>query len=299
LHRRNKIRFAKIHSMTTSTQTPTIADLLAAARRRLVANSENPAADARVLLSHISGQDAAALAAHPERTLSAAELEYWDAALSRLEDGEALPYVLGQWEFFGLAFTLTPAVLIPRPETELLVQVALDWLRAHPGPRRAADVGAGSGAIAVALAVNVNDLQVTATEISPEAIEVATSNVRRHNVQSQIELIEADLLDGLDDPFDLICANLPYIPTGCLAELDVAKREPVLALDGGPDGLAHIRRLLTQAPKRLAPGGLLLAEVDDTHAHSAPELAASHFPAADIELRPDLACKPRLLVVQT
>jgi release factor glutamine methyltransferase len=97
----------------------------------------------------------------------------------------------------------------------------------------------------------------------------------------------------------LICANLPYIPSGRLADLDVAKREPVLALDGGPDGLALIRRLLAQAPARLAPGGLLLAEVDDTHAHSAPQLAASHFPAAVIELRRDLAGKPRLLVLQT
>jgi len=285
--------------MTTSTQTSTISDLLATARRRLAAHSENPAADARVLLSHVSGLDAAALAAHPERTLGASELERWNAALGRLEAGKALPYVLGEWDFFGLAFNLTPAVLIPRPETELLVEAALDWLRGKPGMRQIADVGAGSGAIAVAMAVNVNDLQVTATEISRDAIEVATSNVQRHNVQSQIELIEADLLDSLDGPFDLICANLPYIPSGRLADLDVAKREPVLALDGGPDGLALIRRLLAQAPDVLAPGGLLLAEVDDTHAHSAPELAASHFPTADIELRPDLADKPRLLVVQT
>ena len=285
--------------MTTSTQTSTISDLLATARRRLAAHSENPAADARGLLSHVSGLDAAALAAHPERTLGASELERWNAALGRLEAGKALPYVLGEWDFFGLAFNLTPAVLIPRPETELLVEAALDWLRGKPGMRQIADVGAGSGAIAVAMAVNVNDLQVTATEISRDAIEVATSNVQRHNVQSQIELIEADLLDSLDGPFDLICANLPYIPSGRLADLDVAKREPVLALDGGPDGLALIRRLLAQAPDVLAPGGLLLAEVDDTHAHSAPELAASHFPTADIELRPDLADKPRLLVVQT
>jgi release factor glutamine methyltransferase len=285
--------------MTTSTQTPTIADLLTAARRRLAAHSENPAADARVLLSHISGLDAAILAAHPERTLSAAALDAWDAALGRLEAGEALPYVLREWEFFGLTFNLTPAVLIPRPETELLVEAALDWLRANPGMRRAADVGAGSGAIAVALAVNVNDLQVTATEISRHAREVAASNVQRHNVQNQVELIQTDLLDGLDGPFDLICANLPYIPSASLADLDVAIREPVLALDGGPDGLAQIRRLLAPAPARLAPGGLLLAEVDDTHEHSAAELAASHFPAADIELRPDLAGKPRLLVVQT
>jgi release factor glutamine methyltransferase len=284
---------------TNKLEACTVADLLAEGRRRLAAQRASPAADARLLLSHISGLDAAALAAHPERTLSAAALAAWEAALMRLEAGEALPYVLGQWEFFGLTFSLTPAVLIPRPETELLVEVALDWLRAHLARRRAADVGTGSGAIAVALVCAIEDLQVTATDSSQAALAVAASNVRRHNVQSQTELIEADLLDGVDGPFDLVCANLPYIPSGRLADLDVAKREPLLALDGGTDGLALIRRLLAQAPERLAPGGLLLAEVDDTHARSAPQLAASHFPVADIQLRRDLAGKPRLLVVQT
>ncbi len=277
----------------------TVGELLDEGRRRLAAYSENPAADARVLLSHISGLDAAALAARPERELEAALLQAWEDGLFMLEAGSPLPYVLGEWEFFGLPFGVAPAALIPRPETELLVETAIRWLRAHPGRRRLADVGVGSGAIAVALAVSIEDVQVTATDISADALAVAESNARRHAVGGRVDLVKADLLAGVDGPFDLICANLPYVPSGRLPQLDVAKREPVLALDGGGDGLDLVRRLLAQAPERLAPGGLLLAEVDDSHETSAVALAAEYFPEAAIELRRDLADKPRLLVVHT
>lgn len=285
--------------MSTTQKTATVGATLADARQRLAAHSESPALDAQLLLSHVSGLDRVQLLAHPERILGAKELEAWQRALARLEDGLALPYLLGEWEFCALPLRVTPAVLIPRPETEMLVEAALDWLRAHPDRRRVVDVGTGSAAIAVVLATGVPDVRVTAVDISEEALTVAASNAQRNGVQERIELVHGDLLADLSGPFDVICANLPYIPTRRLAELDVARREPLLALDGGPDGLDLIRRLLEQAPRRLAPGGLLLAEVDDSHEEQAAALARSHFPLADTEVRPDLAGKVRLLTVRT
>jgi release factor glutamine methyltransferase len=270
---------------------------IADAKARLSAVSDSASLDAQVLLAHVLGKERGWLLAHPEAELSAGEESAWQAALARLEAGEPLPYVLGEWEFFGLTLKVTPDVLIPRPETELLVETALEWLAKNPG-RRAADVGTGSGEIAVALAANVADLQIWAGDLSPAALAVARANVEQHGLQERVRLVESDLLTEMAGPFDLICANLPYIPSERLGTLRVARSEPVLALDGGTDGLALIAKLLEQAASKLAPGGLLLAEVDDSHGESAPSMAREFFGEAQIELLADLAGKPRLLKVQ-
>jgi len=267
-------------------------------RKRLMGLSENPSLDAQVVLAHILGRDRAWALAHPEANLSAAQMQQWEQALARLESEEALPYVLGEWEFYGLKIALTPSVLIPRPETELLVETALIWLAANPKRRRAADVGTGSGCIAVALGVHLPDLELTASDTSSRALEVARSNFARYDLLDRVQLVLADLMEGLPGPFDLICANLPYIPSSRLDELTVARREPRLALDGRADGLTLIRGLLRQAKDALSPGGLLLAEVDDSHEESAPALARTQIPGATIDLLHDLAGKPRLLRVQ-
>ena len=267
-------------------------------RTRLMGLSENPILDAQVLLAHMLGQDRAWVLAHLEADLSVAQAQRWEQALARLESGEALRYVLGEWEFYGLKIALTPDVLIPRPETELLVETALSWLAANPKRRRAADIGTGSGCIAIALGVHVPDLELTASDISSRALEVARSNFARNDLLDRVQLVQADLMEDLPGPFDLICANLPYIPSSRLDELIVARREPRLALDGGPDGLTLIRRLLRQAKDELLPGGLLLAEVDDSQETSAAALARGQFPDATIDLLHDLAGKPRLLRVQ-
>ena len=268
------------------------------ARTRLIGLSENPSLDAQILLAHMLGQDRSWVLAHPEANLSAAQVQQREQALARLESGEALPYVLGEWEFYGLKITLTPDVLIPRPETELLVETALSWLAANPKRRRAADIGTGSGCIAIALGVHVPDLELTASDISSRALEVARSNFARNDLLDRVQLVQADLMEDLPGPFDLICANLPYIPSSRLDELSVARREPRLALDGGPDGLTLIRGLLRQAKDELLLGGLLLAEVDDSQETSAAALARGQFPDATIDLLHDLAGKPRLLRVQ-
>lgn len=267
-------------------------------RRRLAALSETPYLDAQVLLSHILGQRRSWILAHPDPALTAQQRQDIDRALDRLENGVPLPYVLGRWEFYKLDFTLTPDVLIPRPETEFLVEKALAWLRQHPTRRRCADIGTGAGCIAVTLAAHVPDAHVTATDISPEALDVAEKNAHKHGVESRISFVGGNLMNGLEGDFDLICANLPYIPTPTLRTLDVYGREPTLALDGGPEGLRLIQTLLKQSPRHLTPGGILLLEIDSSHRREAKRLAQTAFPAADVHIHPDLAGYDRLLSIQ-
>ncbi|MBU0510801.1 MAG: peptide chain release factor N(5)-glutamine methyltransferase [Chloroflexi bacterium] len=270
--------------------------------KSLISNlSATPSLDAQVLLAHITGKPRAWVLAHPEAALDAGQRQALAAALTRLESGEPLPYVLGHWEFYGLDFSIDPAVLIPRPETEVLVETALEWLKAHPRNRHIADVGTGSGCIAVTLAVHVPNLHVTATDISPAALQIARANAHKHHVAERIEFIHADLLDLRLPPsaFSLIAANLPYIPTETLHDLEIFGREPTLALDGGPDGLNLISRLMHSGPRYLDPGGLLLVEIEASQGSAALTLARKAFLAAKISLHPDLAGLDRLIRVET
>ncbi len=281
----------------------TIAQWLAELRGRLENTSDTPSLDAQVLLAHVLGKNRSWVMAHPEVTLNHAQDEALREALWRLEQGQPLPYILGHWEFYGLDFNLTPAVLIPRPETELLVEQALAWLRAHPHHRRLADVGTGCGCIAIALAVHIPDLQVLASDISTSALQVAEVNARKHGVAERVHLIQSDLLpppqsSPLPYPVDLILANLPYIPTPRLPSLKVSRWEPLIALDGGPDGAEKIRRLLQMLPGKLAPDGLLLMEIDSTQGEMMSHLAQATFPQARVQVLPDLAGQKRCLRVE-
>jgi release factor glutamine methyltransferase len=285
--------------MTATANTFTYREAIAHARTRLATLTDTPALDASVLLADITGKSKAHLLAYPEEALDEAQTGVLYAALSELENGIPLPYVLGEWEFYGLSFKLTQNVLIPRPETELLVETALGWLKAHPEKRRIAEVGAGSGCISIALAVNCPEVEVTATEISPFALRVAEVNACLHEVDDRITFIENNLLAGLDTPFDLILANLPYIPTGTLKGLQVYTKEPAIALDGGPDGLDLIRGLLAQAPSLLEPGGLILLEIEAGQGEQGRVLAQAAFPQAGVAVRRDLGGHHRLLSIQT
>jgi release factor glutamine methyltransferase len=205
-----------------------------------------------------------------------------------------LPYLLGHWEFYGLDFMVSPSALIPRPETELLVEQALAWLRQRPQRRLVADVGTGCGCIAVTLATHLPGLRVIASDLSFAALKLARANSRKLVVEQRISFIQCDLLAPFNK-FDLIAANLPYIPSSELELLPVARREPRLALDGGPDGLETIRRLLQQALTRLAAGGLLLLEIEASQGSAALALAQAAFPYAQIQLLSDLAGQDRLI----
>ena len=268
-------------------------------KKSLESTSDTPGLDAQVLLAHILGVGRAWVIGHPEAELDDQQEQALEGALLRLAAGQPLPYVLGEWEFFGLSFVLTPQVLIPRPETELLVELALAWLDENPDRRRAVDVGTGSGCIAITLAVKVSDLQVAVVDCSAEALKVARRNAHRHNVQDQVQLIQTDLIDVLEGPFDLICANLPYIPKSTLKNLAVFRREPTLALDGGLRGLDLIERLLKQSPSRLARGGLLLLEIEASQGAEVHTLACEAFPGAEVQVLADLAGHDRVVRIKT
>ena len=273
--------------------------VLSQVRSRLEGRSETPGLDAQVLLAHLLGRPRSWVLAHPEAELTTEQAGDLESALARLEQGEPLPYIIGRWEFFGLDFWVTPATLIPRPETELLVERALDWLRLHPERRLTVDVGTGTGCIAIALAVHTPDLRLLACDLSLAALRVAQSNIQRHGVGERVQCVQADLLSGISRRVDLICANLPYIPTETLQNLPVRRWEPSLALNGGPDGLELIRRLLKTASDALAPGGLILLEIEETQGEAAMQLARSEFIHSGVELFHDLANRQRLIRIQT
>ncbi len=251
-----------------------------------------------VLLSHVLEQPQTWILSHPEVELSAMQQTELTALVARLKQGEPLPYLTGRQEFFGLSFEVSPAVLIPRPETELLVETALRWLRSHPTANSAIDVGTGSGCIAVSLAINAPTLQIVATDISAEALAIAQRNVQFHHVEDRITFQEADLISAELGHFDLICANLPYVPTSKLGEVNSLPYEPALALDGGQDGLTLIKRCLDLAPAHIHTPGLLLFEIEASTGITALTLARKAFPQAKVTLLPDLAGKERLLTIE-
>ncbi len=198
-----------------------------------------------------------------DRTLSENELAPLREKVRRRAQGEPLQYLLGSWDFFGRAFRTDPRALIPRPETEILVEIVLKVIRAELSSRtRLLDVGTGSGVLAITFALECPNLQIVGSDVSPLALNLARENAERQGLNRRIEWVESDLLSSVSGPFDFLVANLPYVPTAELLKLaPEVKRDPPLALDGGPDGLVVIRRLLQEAPKVLRDGAFVILEV--------------------------------------
>ncbi len=223
--------------------------------------------DAETLLLHVASLSRAELLAYPDRELSPYQVEAYEAAIARRLRHEPIQYITGNQEFYGLAFAVTPAVLIPRPETEHLVESVLERLH-HDRSLAIADIGTGSGAIAVALATQLPQAKVTATDISPSALAVAQANAHSHRLDSRINFFLCDLLEALPADqqtgyFDAIVSNPPYIPTTDSPQLhpQVREHEPASALFAGIDGLEIYRRLIPVAGQALKPGGLLALEI--------------------------------------
>jgi release factor glutamine methyltransferase len=234
---------------------------LEAARARLAATSKNPRRDAALLLAHVLGCDQTALLTHPERLLSSAESDQFSGLIERRLAAEPLQYLTGEQEFFGLSFAVSPAVLIPRPETEHLVEAVLERF-GREEEVRIVDVGTGSGAIAISIAHAMPRSRVTAVDLLPAALDVARRNAERHGVNDRLILLPSDLLaevDGAD--FDAVVANPPYIATAEVLEPQVANYEPHSALYAGPTGLEVYERLIPQAARVLKPGGWLMLEI--------------------------------------
>ena len=234
---------------------------------------------------------------HPEIFLSPSNEKELYVLFYRLLAGEPLPYLIGKQEFFGIEFNVTPDVLIPRPETELLVEFALDWLKKKNSRTQIADVGIGSGCISVAIGKHLPYASIIGTDFSFKAFRVAKGNIKKNKLENQIDLVQTNLLAGLSARFDCICANLPYIPTRTLSSLPVRNYEPLSALDGGEDGLRFIEPLLYQSKKVIKPGGLILLEIESTSSQSVIDLASFVFREASIKIDNDLAGLPRLVQI--
>jgi release factor glutamine methyltransferase len=268
--------------------------------RRLLSGDE-AALEAELLLMHAVGLDRAHLYQRLTEPLSSEAIDAYRVVLERRVAREPLAYITGHREFFALDFETAPAALIPRPETEALVELAIAFAleRFADQPITIADVGTGSGVIAVALACELPLARIVATDVSTDAIALARRNAARHDVSGRIDFREGDLLLPLDEPVQMIAANLPYVSTAQWEDSppEMHDHEPRVALDGGSDGLEVVRRLLTQAPTRLAKVGGLFCEIGAWQGDDARELAREAFPRARVEVARDLAGRDRVLCV--
>ncbi len=262
---------------------------------------ESPGLDAEVILSNVLDISKAQLYARPDRRLYSMHQLVYRAWVKRRAEHEPVAYIVGYKEFYGIDFYVDRRVLIPRPETELLVEKAIELAHEIGGAPVLAEVGTGSGAVAVSLALHLPQATIYATDISQEALAVAALNCERHEVQERVRLLAGDLLAPLSEAVDLIVANLPYVRRTEFRGLarDIVDYEPRLALDGGPDGLEPIQRLLAQAGPYLRPQGAILLEIGSDQGAAVTAWAGRCFPGAILEISRDYAGLERMVVVRT
>lgn len=275
-----------------------VAEARAAAIRRLAGLSDSPSLDVDLLLAAALGTDRAGVISRSRDELPAEAGERFDRLLERRLAGEPVAYILGRKGFRDIELLIDERVLVPRPETELLVEIGLAALARMPGSRRVADVGTGSGAIALALAHELaqrgrGDVEIVASDISQEALDLAAVNRARLGLEGRVRLERRDLLSGASGPFDVVLANLPYLRDD--QRHPSTAREPELALYAGADGLDLYRSLLAQAGPLLAPGGIIACEIDPEQAEAMLALAAAHIPGEAVIVH-DLAGLARVLV---
>jgi release factor glutamine methyltransferase len=276
--------------------------LLYARKRIEAAGSDERELEAELLVMHALGIDRVHLYQRLAEALPEPEVDAIEAVIERRARHEPTAYITGHREFFGLDFEVTPAAIIPRAETEILVELTTSFAREKfAGRATIADVGTGSGAIAVALAVALPESRIIAIDESPVALTLAGRNAARHGVDGRIDFRHGDLLEPLTLPADIIAANLPYVTTSRWEAMppEIREHEPRSGLDGGADGLDVIRRLLATALAKLAANGALFCEIGDEQGRAARELATQPFTQARIVVEPDLAGRDRVLAVYT
>jgi len=263
----------------------TLKQALSRAREILIANNiEDVPLECELLLRQALKINRVQLYLELDSELSPKQEEtFWNLIKRRLAH-EPTAYIIGHREFYGLDFYVNPHVLIPRPESELLVEKALSLAKSH-NVSTVADIGTGCGAIAISLALNLPHTKIYATDTSAPALEVALINCQKHGVVNRIHLLQGDMLDPLPEPVDLVVANLPYVKE---SEIDAGGFEPTLALSGGADGLEKIHQLCRQVNSKLQPTGYLLLEIGQGQGRAVTTLLRSLFPRAKIEVVPDL-----------
>ena len=263
------------------------------------ASVEETRLEAELLVAHVMGTERAHLLAEWQRPISSTALPLLAGLVERRVRREPLSYLVGRREFYGLRFAVRSGVLIPRPETETVVDAALRLAAQRYGDAPVvADVGCGCGAITVALSTHLPLARVYAIDSARVALEVSAENFRRHGVEERVTLLEGDLLAPLTEPVDIVVANLPYVRSGDFAAIQPEVLwEPREALDGGPDGLAVIRRMLDQIPGKVRPGGAILLECDPRQASGLVSEAQERFPGCSSRAVQDLAHLDRVVEV--
>lgn len=277
---------------------PTVAETLAELQSRLSPISDAPAQEARTILKQAGGLSWSQILAHPQRRLSDASAQRAEMMLARRLAGEPLAYVLGRLEFCGIELRVDQRALIPRPETELMADlIRRIYSFAETAPRLAIDVGTGGGCLALALARWFPGCAVVASDISAAALSLAQENLARTQ-STNVRLVAGDCLAPFRTKFDLIVANLPYIPQCRLSGLpqEVRQQEPVLALNGGPDGLAAYRRVFEDLPFLLGGHSVLAFEMDESNIHAGASLLRDRWPARPVFVIDDQFARKRFLV---
>ena len=265
----------------------------AAARQLRAADSSSPRLDAELLLASALGVSREALLAHPERMVEASALAAFERMVSRRARSEPMAYLLGEREFYGRVFKVDGRALIPRPETELLVEIGRAAVGS--GLSRVVEVGTGSGAVAVSLAAETG-CSVVATDVSWDALALARENASALGQASRVQLVQTNLLAGLRGPLEVVLANLPYIPSGRALPRDVADYEPEVALFAGPAGTELLEQLLRQAASRLAERFEVALELDEEEqAEPMRALAKALYPSAEVTIRRDAGGYDRVL----
>jgi release factor glutamine methyltransferase len=259
---------------------------------------ENPHLEAEILLSHALHIDRIKLYIDFEKEIDKKSLETFKGFITRRVKGEPAAYITGSKHFMSLIFNVTADVLIPRPETELLIENAIELSKAFQGKITLLDIGTGSGIIAVSLAKFISDISICATDSSKKALEVAIANAKKHEVENKIQFIEADLFPKDDQRYDIIISNPPYIKTSDIKDLqpEIRNFEPFAALDGGPDGLDCYRRIAEKAGGFLKEGGFLLMEVGSDSAKDVAVLIQNALKTKNIRIKKDLNGLDRVVV---
>lgn len=268
------------------------------AARALDGASETPELDAELLLRHLLDFDRMQLVLHANEPVPPQQLAAFERLVERRRAGEPVAYILGKRGFRTIELAVDRRVMVPRPETEQIVDIALSRLAQHSGPARIIDVGTGSGAIALSLAMELgpgrSDVEIVASDVSSEALDVARRNRDALGLQDRVTLCQADLLTGLGGEFDVILANLPYLRPD--QQHPSTAYEPRLALFAGDDGFDSYRKLFEQAKQLLASGGMIVVEIDPSQAEFGSLLARERT-GLQVEVRQDIASRPRFLVL--